>query len=65
MTDFESLITVRGYWLDDPHTEEISVLVSPGSWDGEDDAEIFFYLDGNPLCVGDVIAGNFRVTERD
>lgn len=47
-------------------TIEYSVLVSLGSWDGqetEEDRNIFYYTDGEPLSLGDVIAGDFRVTE--
>lgn len=61
----QTIVNVRGHWVDDPATE-YSVLVSLGSWDGretEEDSRIFYYTDGEPLNVGDVIASDFRVTE--
>ena len=61
----QMIVNVRGHWLDLP-TIEYSVLVSLGSWDGqetEEDRNIFYYTDGEPLSLGDVIAGDFRVTE--
>ena len=60
-------VTVTGYWLDEPH-QECTYQVALGSWDGNHDAAdeaIFYYMDGEPLNVGDVIAGDFRVTSID
>lgn len=60
----QMIVHVRGHWIDDPATE-YSVLVSLGSWDEretEEDRRIFYYTDGEPLNVGDVIASDFRVT---
>lgn len=58
-------VIVNGYWIDQPDTER-SVRVSLGSWDGQEDEKdltIFYYTDGAPLSVGDVIARDFVVTE--
>jgi hypothetical protein len=56
--------TIEGHWQDDPATR-YCVNVSLGSWDGiedEKDRDIFYYMDGEPLRVGDVIANDFVVT---
>jgi hypothetical protein len=42
------------------------VVVALEEWDGVEDAEdegIFFYMDGEPLKVGAVVADNFVITE--
>lgn len=60
-----NLQTISGHWLDQPETN-YTVLVSLGSWDGvEDDIDqkIFFYTDGDPIKVGDIVAGDFIITE--
>lgn len=55
---------VEGYFTDTPdHIHYMNV--SLGSWNGiEDhaDNDVFFYMDGEPLNVGDTIADNFVVT---
>ena len=59
------IVQVDGYWSDDPK-HEYQVKVSTGSWDGvedEKDRDIFWYTDGDPLNVGDVISDDFVVTK--
>lgn len=59
------IVTISGHWVDEPATTYI-VRVSLGSWDEQEDArdsQIFYYTDGEPLKVGDVIASDFVVTE--
>lgn len=55
----------EGYWEDEP--ENIySVTIALGEWDEEEDyadEQIFFYMDGEPLKVGAVVAGGFVITE--
>ena len=61
------VINVEGYWQDSPDTR-YWVNVSLGSWDGyedEKDRDIFYYMDGEPLNIGAVIADNFVVTNRE
>jgi hypothetical protein len=44
----------------------INVKVSLGSWDEEEDAEdesIFFYMDGEPLEIGSIIAEDLIVVD--
>lgn len=58
-------VTVEGYWQDEP-SRIYTVLVALGEWDGvedEADRDIFYYMDGEPLSVGDTIAEDFIVTE--
>ena len=58
------IITVTGHWTDDPSNKH-TVAVSLGEWDGvedETDRGIFYYTDGEPLKVGDIIASDFVVT---
>lgn len=60
------LLEVTGHW--ENTEDEMTVTVHPGSWNGKYDMAdefIFFYMDGEPLKVGDTIAGNFVVTEID
>jgi len=60
-------INVQGYWKEDPETL-YWVTVSLGSWDGyedDKDRDIFYYTDGEPLNIGDTIAGDFVVTNRE
>ena len=55
-------LNVYGYW-GQASDETLFVLVEPGSWDGNEyDDSIFFYMDDQPLEVGDVIADGFVVT---
>ena len=56
--------TISGHWIDQPATT-YTVKVSLGSWNGiEDEADrnIFFYTDGEPINVGDIVASDFVVT---
>lgn len=58
-------VTVQGYWQGEP-SRIYTVLVALGEWDGvedEADRDIFYYMDGEPLGVGDRIAEDFIVTE--
>jgi len=58
-------VECEGYWEDEPDNI-FSVTVALGEWDEVEDAEdekIFFYMDGEPLKVGAIIADNFVVTE--
>jgi len=61
-------ITVDGYW-DDSHKEpRTGYVVALGSWDeveDDEDQSIFYYMDGESLKIGDVIAGGFVVTAID
>lgn len=60
--------TVSGYWNDLPEPVTpmiVDVPVALEEWDGEMDKEdegIFYYMDGQPLAPGMIIAGNFVVT---
>ena len=61
----EQIKTITGHWIDQPETN-YTVLVSLGSWDGVEndfDRKIFFYTDRESIQVGDVVAGDFVVTE--
>jgi hypothetical protein len=54
----------EGYWMDEPE-RVFSVQIALGDWDGvedEDDQEIFYYMDGEPLEVGAVISEGFYIT---
>jgi hypothetical protein len=65
MSKYET-ITVDGYWDDSHKVPRTGYVVALGSWDGEEDDEdqsIFYYMDGEPLNVGDVIADCFVVTK--
>jgi hypothetical protein len=58
-------VDVEGYFDDAPNNI-YSVVVALEEWDGVEDAEdegIFFYMDGEPLEVGAVVADNFVITE--
>jgi hypothetical protein len=59
----------EGFWLpDDPsasHVDFMHVTVALGSWDeveDEEDREIFFYMDGEPLERGLIISDGFVIT---
>ena len=57
------LVQVEGYWEDEP-SHVFTVLVSRGSWNGEEDdadSRVFYYMDGQPLTEGAVIAEDFVV----
>ena len=54
----------EGYWEDEPDNI-YPVNIALGEWDGKDDYEdesIFFYMDGEPLVVGAVVADSFVIT---
>jgi len=54
---------VEGRW--EEGTDVFAVLFSDDSWDGVEDAEderIFYYTDGEPVKVGDVVADGFVIT---
>lgn len=58
-------ILVSGHWQDDP-SNNFDVTVALDEWDGECDAEderIFYYMDGESIKVGSVIADDFVVTD--
>jgi len=59
-----------GFWLPtDPTAKTVDFLdvqIAKGDWDEIEDADderIFFYMDGQPLKVGDIISDGFVVTE--
>jgi hypothetical protein len=54
----------EGYWEDEP-SNIYSVNIALGEWDAVEDHEdesIFFYMDGNPLVVGAIVADSFVIT---
>jgi hypothetical protein len=54
-----------GYWKDEPDNI-YPVNIALGDWDGIEDAEdqgIFFYMDGEPLKIGAIVADSFVITE--
>jgi len=57
-------ILVEGYFTDEPnHIHYMNIAL--GEWNGiEDhaDRDVFFYMDNEPLKVGDTIAEDFVVT---
>jgi hypothetical protein len=55
----------EGYWEDEPDNI-YSVNIAMGDWDGKEDYEdesIFFYMDGEPLVIGAIVADSFVITE--
>jgi len=59
-----------GFWLPtDPTAKEVlflDVRIAEGSWDeieDADDSRIFYYMDGQPLKVGDIISDGFVIVE--
>lgn len=57
------IFTIQGYFLHNPNSIYY-MNVSLDSWNGiEDhvDNDIFFYMDGEPLKKGQIIAENFYV----
>jgi hypothetical protein len=47
----------EGYWMDDPENI-FSVRIALGEWDGledDEDQDIFYYMDGEPLKVGSIL----------
>jgi len=56
----------EGYWEDEPERLIYPARIALGEWDGVEDLEdegIFFYMDGEPLEVGSVVAEGFVITE--
>jgi hypothetical protein len=54
----------EGYWEDEP-SNIYSVNIALSDWDGKEDyadENIFFYMDGEPLVVGAVVADSFVIT---
>jgi hypothetical protein len=54
----------EGYWEDEPNNI-YPVTVALGEWDEVEDYEdenIFFYMDGEPLVVGAIVADSFVIT---
>lgn len=56
----DKLLSVTGYWLDDPECV-VSVLVARDESGGEDDDDVFHYMCGMPLHAGDIISDDFFV----
>ena len=55
------LIDITGHWEDDPQTS-FDMIIDSGEWDGdENDPHVFFYMDNEPIKVGDVISDGFVV----
>jgi len=64
MTKYKTKLC-EGYWEDEPDNI-YPVNIALGDWDGIDDAEdqgIFFYMDGEPLKIGAIVADSFVITE--
>lgn len=54
----------EGYW-EDEHANIYSVNIALEDWDEIEDAEdesIFYYMDGEPLKVGAIVADSFVIT---
>ena len=58
-----------GFWLpDDPsakYVDFMDVWIALDSWDeeeDEEDASIFYYMDGTPLEVGTILSDGFVIT---
>lgn len=58
----DNQVYVHGYWKDEPEYL-VGVIVCLDSNNGEENDEVFFYMDGETIGVGDTIAGDFVVTE--
>jgi len=55
----------EGYWQDEPD-RIFPVNIALGNWDGKEDyadEQIFFYMDGEPLKAGSIVADSFVITE--
>jgi hypothetical protein len=54
-----------GHWEDEPdHIYNVTIALE--EWDGVEDYEdegIFFYMDGQPLIIGAIVADSFVITE--
>jgi hypothetical protein len=58
------LKTITGFWNDEPQ-HALTVTVSLGTWNEQEDLSdlgIFYYTDGDPIKVGDIIAEDFTIT---
>jgi hypothetical protein len=56
-----------GYWEDEPDNI-YPVTIALEEWDEVEDHEdegIFYYMDGEPLKIGSVVADSFVITEID
>jgi hypothetical protein len=56
-------VNIEGCWVDDPENI-IGKTVALNKWDGiedKEDEQIFFYMDCQPLSVGQTIAEDFVV----
>ena len=54
----------EGYWTDEPDNI-YPVTIALGDWDGKEDyadEKIFFYMDGEPLKTGSIVADSFVIT---
>jgi len=61
-------VDCAGYWEDEPERILYPVRIALGEWDGVEDLEdedIFFYMDGEPLKVGAIVADSFVITEME
>jgi hypothetical protein len=61
-------VDCAGYWEDEPERILYPVRIALGEWDGVEDLEdeeIFFYMDGEPLNVGAIVADSFVITEME
>ena len=59
------VVECAGYWEWDADKTVYEVTIALGSWDEIEDAEderIFYYMDGDPLRVGTVLADGFVIT---
>ena len=54
------LLSVSGYWLDEPEWV-VTVLVARDESGGEEDHHVFHYMCGMPLHPGDIISDDFCV----
>ena len=56
----------EGYWKDEPERILYPIRIALSEWDGvedDEDQDIFYYMDGEPLSVGMVISDGFVITE--
>jgi hypothetical protein len=63
MSKYETKLC-EGYWEDEPDNI-YSVNIALEDWDEVEDHEdesIFFYMDGEPLVVGAIVADSFVIT---
>lgn len=66
MTQKYTVKTCSGYFVDDTSRVFNGIRIALESWDGVEDSEdesIFYYMDNQPLKIGDTIAcDSFTVT---